>query len=117
MRIYDLNYDVILKILIFLDLDSIHRIKRVNHLFLKYHKLAFKRLNFVAAMLLDISNLKYSYLNNPDYKTLGFFHHYKKQKLKYFKNFDNKTNLNKNIRNGLLKNYQSSFKTSSLSFR
>ena len=117
MKIYDLNYDVILKIMIFLDLKSIHKIKEVNRLFLKYHKLAFKKLNFIAAILIDISNLKYSYLNNPDYKTLGIYNNYKKIRVKYFKNFDSKVNLDKRIRNELITNYDSSFKTSSLNFK
>jgi len=105
MKINDLNYQCILNIMIFLDLDTIHRIKKVNHLFLNFHKLAFKHLNFIAAMIINIKSLKYSYLNNPNSSTLQIFHNYKNAKLKIYKNFYSKHNLNIKIRKCLLEIY------------
>ena len=123
MKIYDLNYDTILKILIYLDLDSIHRIKKVNRLFLHFHYLAFKNLNFTAAIILDRYCLKYSYLNNPDVITLNIFNNYKNVKYRFFRNFGNKKNIDLKIKNGLFKQFysdtklSSSFNTSSLNFK
>lgn len=107
MKIYDLNYQCILNIMIFLDLETIHKIKLVNSLFLNYHKLAFRHLNFIAAMIINVQSLKYSYLNNPNTATLKVFNNYQNAKLKIFKNFSNKKHLNIKIRNDLLKTYYS----------
>jgi len=85
MRIYDLNYDSLLNIFIFLDLESIHKLKLIDTNFYNYVCLSFRKISFVGILYHNSKEVKKSYIVNPEYKTYHILCNFKNSK-KIFKN-------------------------------
>ena len=85
MNIYNLNYDTLLNIFIFLDLESLHKLKLVNSIFYKYFSLSYKNISYIGILYQNSKEIKKSYIVNPNYKTFQLLCKFKNSK-KIFKN-------------------------------
>ena len=92
MKIYNLNKDVILDILIFLDLESMYRLKCINKFFFNYFNIGLKNISYVGFLIQNTKELKFSYIINPDYRTFKILINFKNS-TKKFRNY--KCNKNK----------------------
>ena len=91
MKIYDLNHDIILNILIFLDLRTIYLLKNVSKNFYLYCNLGFEKISYVGILIHKGKEIKRSYIVNPNYHTLNILLNFKDSK-KLFINYYGKRN-------------------------
>ena len=92
MKIYDLNNDLILNILIFLDLKTIYLLKTVSRKFAAYFKLAFKKISYVCILIHKSREVKRSYVVNPNFHTFNIFLNFNDSK-KLFNNYYGKRDI------------------------
>ena len=85
MNINNLNYDSLLNIFIFLDLESLYKLKLVNSIFYKYFQLSYKNISYVGILYQNSKEIKKSYIINPDYRNFRLLCNFKNSK-KIFKN-------------------------------
>lgn len=92
MKIYDLNNDIILNILIFLDLNTIYLLKTISKKFYIYFKLAFEKISYVGILIHKGREIKRSYVVNPSYYTFNILLNFKDSK-KLFINYYGKKDI------------------------
>jgi len=107
MKIINLNNDIILSILVFLDIPTIYLIRNVSNKFYNYSLLAYDKISYIIGYVYRSKEFKASFVTNPTLKNYHFILKFDVDNF-FFKNFYSKANKI---------NYADSFSISSLKFK